>query len=190
MRRLAKQDREDKYASRRDYQTITKAASTRIVIDHASPFLVAEALLESDDPSDVSGFGCFLRPNIPTKLEVLIDTTGGQTQLSRALNGNWSRLGVAFLTPDDGEVRVTLSFTPRPDHVDIWGLSLSQIDAESFVDQDQDALANLPIARRCRRREKSAPMKDGVQHRLVELFKESLFCHSCRNKGANLNGPK
>jgi hypothetical protein len=129
VRRLAKQRREDDYASRRDYQKIHEFKSLRIT---ATQKPLREIKLKQSLEPNGSGIGCFggyIRMSVPgeTSIGVTVDDKRLLTE-SFTVGHEWSRIGLAFQLETAAQCVVELHMTSETDHVDVWGL-----DAGSFT---------------------------------------------------------
>lgn len=135
MRRLAKQDREDSYSSKRDYQEIQSERSTRLSIDGDTIEKVKFCSLDTELMSEISGFGLYILVPEPRKIRVTVSTSQEGTEFYHQADHRWSRLGLAIAgNPDGTAVEVQLELNKPIDWVDLWGLQIGEVDVASFGD--------------------------------------------------------
>jgi hypothetical protein len=126
VRRLAKQKRNDAYASLRDYQTLHKARGLRFTITSRPSGSSELVLVGSDvtalDPQGLVAFGGFVRPLRPTELELTLEAGGVQATKSILLPRAWSRIGIVVEGASSSDLRVTMRWRSRAG-IDAWGLA-------------------------------------------------------------------
>ncbi len=123
MRRLAKQRREDDYASRRDYQAIQEAQSLRIEAKNAALHVVELEKALVANKYGIGGFGGYLRTDASTEISVAVSVDGAKWLTESFTLGNqWSRVGVAFPLQGKAGCKVRLKLTVPTKGIEIWGL--------------------------------------------------------------------
>lgn len=124
MRRLAKQDREDQYASRRDYQQVEETASPRLQAEGAIDLISLAADIQPGSLEAVGGFGAFIQT--PESTEVTLRVSLGTTAWERQFHAGptWSRIGLGFLLNEPARVEVQLKFATPQGYVDLWGATI------------------------------------------------------------------
>lgn len=137
MRRLAKQDREDTYASRRDYQQISESAGTRL--QGAEP-LSAVSFATTLDPVPVAGVGGFLLTPASARVTLLVNVGGVQHEKRFESGPSWTRIGLGFSVDERREVSIELKFDPAQQFIDVWGLT---VGPANFPDGTSSAAPNL-----------------------------------------------
>jgi len=123
LRRLAKQDREDVYASRRDYQTISEETSLRLQGTNGRIQVIELTKNLQSNRSGIGGVGGYVRTNVSTEISVSA-AIEGITLLSESftLSKVWSRIGFAFPLEADAKLRLALRPTRAVEYIDFWGL--------------------------------------------------------------------
>jgi hypothetical protein len=147
MRRLAKQDRKDTYASERDYQTIEEKRAIRLTPrGEGDAKLVATAPLEetTNDTSRFVVLAGYVRPSRSTSIGVLVEY-GDQRVVETIckLGERWSRVWVGF--EDDGaagELQITTSWQGDV-LLDVWGVTTGRIRLPEKVAQGKPSLSRL-----------------------------------------------
>jgi hypothetical protein len=92
LRRLAKQRREDDYASRRDYQTIQETRSRRIAAVQAHLQLIQLTKSLRSNKTGIGGFGGYIRTDVPAEISVNVTVNGSKLLVESFTLGNaWSR---------------------------------------------------------------------------------------------------
>jgi hypothetical protein len=138
---LAKQRREDDYASRRDYQTIQESKSFRIAAkqNHLQVIQLSKSL--SSNTTGIGGFGGYIRTNVSAEISVNVTIKGRNLLAESFTFGNtWSRLGLAFPLKTDADCIIQLKLTRPISHVDVWGL-----DAGAFTHPKLKQAATLTV---------------------------------------------
>jgi hypothetical protein len=122
MRRLAKQSRQDTYASRRDYQDIS--AQQGITLSGSRPLkVISFAKHIGESASGFAALGGYIWPMGECRLTVTA-TEGANCLVRRFdLHPTWNRFGVAFAHTASGNVSFTLQFEPAIPRADVWGLA-------------------------------------------------------------------
>lgn len=142
MRRLAKQRREDDYASRRDYQTIQEETSLRIAASDGELSLIQLTKALKSNKSGLGGFGGYIRTNVSAEINVDVSVGRAKLQTETFTLGNvWSRVGMAFPLKDNAECIIRLSLTRPVTYIDVWGL-----DAGAFTHPKLKQSATLTVA--------------------------------------------
>mgnify|MGYP003134294034 CR=1 FL=1 len=135
MRRLAKQDRDDTYSTKRDYQEIHEELSQRLTCDGGKLERLIFRSIDSELMPEFVGIGMFVLTPDAVKISVTVLTGLEAVEFKHQADHRWSRLGRAVSgNPDGAEVLVQLDFDHPIDWVDIWGLQIGEIDVASFGD--------------------------------------------------------
>lgn len=126
MRRLAKQDREDDYASRRDYQEIRAVESVRLTRNGGLTDLSWSIQLAVAEAEQILGIGGFIRASEGAELRSIISIGENILSEDRHHVGNeWVRIGRAVAVTPGAQVSLNLRFSAPLEHVDVWGLVAS-----------------------------------------------------------------
>jgi hypothetical protein len=143
MRRLAKQDREDAYASRRDYQEIHAETGIRLRAEGGVGELTWTSVMESNGPHCLFGVGGFVR--VAEGAELVLSATVGDLTVERRyhVGGSWLRLGAALDCTQTDKVTLRLRFAAPQDYVDVWGLSSGTTDFPIMNGAERPATAEL-----------------------------------------------
>ncbi|WP_380785652.1 HNH endonuclease [Sphingomonas sp. R86521] len=128
MRRLAKQDREDDYGSRRDYQEIQAHPSTRMSASGGITSLSWQCEVSAGAENERSwGVGAYVRAPDSVELALTAQVDGQIFADARYHIGNgWMRVGRAF-EASSGSLDVTISFSKPLEYIDVWGLAAGKI---------------------------------------------------------------
>ncbi|MCH4548063.1 hypothetical protein MK632_20200 [Rhizobium changzhiense] len=135
MRRIAKQDREDNYASKRDYQEISRVSTTRIQtserFDRFS-FCFKQADWRA---TALLGFGGFIKVSNSTIVDVRARHSGGPEIHAKKFDCGveWSRLGFAIEADQCQDVTIDVLMHEPQDYVDIWGWSAGMLALPEVV---------------------------------------------------------
>ena len=141
MRRLAKQTRDDEYASQRDYQELSIAIGQVIHPVSAGPHRVTfRAAVDTETNTNFVGAGVYLQPSEPVTVTLTIRADGEEGTRDAALGADhWNRVGMAIEAADAEEVEVTLEWEGEVD-LHLWGLSAGPLEVpEPLLDPDVDA---------------------------------------------------
>lgn len=123
MRRLAKQDREDRYSSRRDYQQLHEVTSFRV--SGAEPVKTLEFSREvAATALTFVGFGGFLRTPQSSELLMRVEADGETYTKFLHTGTDWSRIGAGVRIDRQSLVRVKLTFAAPQEFVDTFGLTI------------------------------------------------------------------
>jgi hypothetical protein len=132
VRRLAKQRREDGYASVRDYQTIEIKRATSFTIARGSEQdgrvgkLVFCAHVGADLEAPAIGFGGFVFPEQAIRSTVRLALNGIVMEDSFDLRDAWNRLGIAGEALGDVDIEVSIT-APVGVPLSVWGLNIGRI---------------------------------------------------------------
>jgi hypothetical protein len=122
LRRLAKQRREDDYASRRDYQAIQERQSLRIAGKSGLRLIQLKKPLIAND-SNIGGFGGYVRAATSVEVSAAVMIDGSKLLAEWFIFGNkWSRVGLAFPLTHDADCTVQLQFSRPINEIEVWGL--------------------------------------------------------------------
>lgn len=141
MRRLAKQTRDDDYASRRDYQELSTAIGQVIGPEGDGPHRVTfRAAVDTETNTDFVGAGVYLQPSAPVTVTMTVQAGGEAGARDAALGADhWNRVGVAIEAPDTDAIEVTLEWEGEVD-LHVWGLSAGPLELPPpLLDPDVDA---------------------------------------------------
>ena len=144
MRRLAKQRRDDDYASRRDYQAIQEHKSLRIA-GNRKPLKVLQLIQTlAAKRSKIGGFGGYIQTDVST--EISVDVVVGKTKLlSETFTSGkaWARIGLAFPLERDADLVVHLNLTRPVAHLDLWGLDAGAITLPNLKQVTTPTVADI-----------------------------------------------
>lgn len=122
MRRLAKQSRDDKYASQRDYQIITKHQTLTIKFAKPDSRIVLEKRLSPTD-SNFVGFGGYVKPSASCKARVSLIVKGEVVrEKDVSLKAGWNRIGLATNYNGEESVSVVIQLQGNVRKLEVWGL--------------------------------------------------------------------
>lgn len=111
MRRLAKQSRDDVYASSRDYQTISHVAGQCFkASDGITPTLHLHADLSVETNARLIGFGGYFCGSHGTELTVVVSTSQNAARKAFKIGPDWGRVGLALENPDAPYMDVELAW--------------------------------------------------------------------------------
>jgi hypothetical protein len=133
MRRLAKQRRDDAYASNRDYQTIEAKRATAITLKQPNRKserfgqVVFRAALTAPANTTVVGFGGFILPESPMIITVKLSAGKASRLLDFPLQNAWNRIGVTIDAPDATDAMVALVI-PVNVPISVWGLNVGRVN--------------------------------------------------------------
>lgn len=138
MRRLAKQDRKDTYASRRDYQDIRSSAGVRFTWDRAAKsqsFEVHLSTVVTGGLADFVGGGGYVCPQKSERCVVtLASEDGSECTLTLDLQAKWSRFGVVLESSTDNLKILTLKFEGKSDFIDLWGADIADVQIDGITE--------------------------------------------------------
>lgn len=130
MRRLAKNTRNDKYVSNRDYQSLTYANAFVITLNSNNNKIV----LSNRSEKGINGFGGYIFPNKDTKLKVSIMQNGNLiTSKKYNLVNEWNRIGLTW-NSTSRSVQIILEFDGVK-AVKLWGINSSLIDFDNLTSE-------------------------------------------------------
>tara|TARA_B100000575_G_C23081066_1_gene622859 strand:- start:172 stop:1455 length:1284 start_codon:yes stop_codon:yes gene_type:complete len=138
MRRLAKQERNDGYSSKKDYQDIIDTVSLRI-----SPKSTTNKLFflkknrSPDAATDFYGFGGFIRSEKPITLVISIKSEQYHCSKEIEVSSRWTRFGIAsdLNLSNYKNLSISLEWSSNC-FVDLWGISFGEIYLpQMIVDQ-------------------------------------------------------
>lgn len=146
MRRLAKQSREDKVASARDYQTIQERQGVALELDpsracHA--IFVAKLVAPGNVP--FVGAGAYFRVDTDAEIAVslVLDADNGVTELHQART-TWQRFGIAIEGEATGTVRLEIDTSGGVGRLDVWGLDCGALTLpQGIIDSGEATVATL-----------------------------------------------
>ncbi|TXM64691.1 hypothetical protein FV226_26180 [Methylobacterium sp. WL12] len=123
MRRHTKQDRDDRYTSRRDYQQTLESLSDRIY--SSDPISTIQQTFTCDPATEVQalGFGGYIATPESSELLISIHTTSSVKHKRFQSSPSWSRVGLAFEASPGERILVNIEFKQPQKFVDIWGLT-------------------------------------------------------------------
>lgn len=122
MRRLAKQSREDKYPSQKDYQIITRHKTLTINLPDDDSRIVFEKGLTPSESRFV-GFGGYVKPSSGCKARVSLvvkDEVVGEKEFN--LKAGWNRIGLAMHYNGEDSVSVIIQLKGKARKLEVWGL--------------------------------------------------------------------
>jgi hypothetical protein len=145
MRRLAKQERDDGYSSKKDYQDITDTVSLRL-----SPKSTTNKLFflkknrSSDAVADFYGFGGFIRSEKPITLIISIKSEKHQSLKEIEVSSRWTRFGIAsdihLLNYKNSSISLEWSSNC---FVDLWGINFGEIYLPQMIIDQKPNLEEL-----------------------------------------------
>ncbi|UNK36632.1 HNH endonuclease [Shinella sp. H4-D48] len=146
MRRHAKQDREDKYASRRDYQQVHESFGSRLSKDRPIDSIKFVAELKLPVEPCRGGIGGFIFT--PTSTAAVLRTRLAGVLHEREFQSGpaWSRFGLGFSVSESTTVVAELIFQSPQDYVDLWGLAIGLSHFPQHGSDEVPALAELNVA--------------------------------------------
>lgn len=145
MRRLAKQDREDDYGSRRDYQEIEQSKGIRLF----------SALENLSWPVEISahvgkallGAGAFVRSPVEVGMTLRM-SVGGKTIAERrySIADAWVRTGVCAGIDCPATAEISLIFDETQEYVDVWGLAAGGVVFPGTKIDEMSAIGEIDLA--------------------------------------------
>lgn len=138
MRRLAKQQRNDDYASRRDYQKIISKRGISFAPKAAGQQeLVLRKIIDTEKPSRV-GFGGYLRSDKPLVVDYEVVVNGEKATGHISIDqSHWWRFGCMIDSASAGSAVMTLRWSGKtPLHV--WGLNAGPIKLSETITKHKD----------------------------------------------------
>lgn len=144
MRRLVKQLRNDKYISKKDYQTLLEETVKRIVFQDDGKNISSFVTLITTGAGMV-GMGAFIFPDRAGYLTVKVLQEDEPIQLKRfSLSENWNRIGLSWMKIEKPlNTLVVLEFEAVKS-IDIWGMNCEPFnmrDITSFSGSDIELLS-------------------------------------------------
>lgn len=141
MRRLAKQDRQDKVRSNRDYQTLHKKRGVTINLNpKESCRLTFCSAIKERGNVPFTGAGLYLATDIAAELRVALTGPGGATKEITFRSGtSWGRLGLAVPCEQTGDARLVISVPPKVKSIHVWGLDCGALNLPDIVVQRKGA---------------------------------------------------
>jgi hypothetical protein len=135
MRRLAKQDRQDKVRSNRDYQTIQERKSVAIKSDANQPSrLTFCSQIEKKGNVGFIGAGLYISTDVAADLSLTLIAPGGTTrEVTFHCDGSWRRVGVAVSADLTGEARLIIDIPAHVSEIHIWGLDCGALQLPDVV---------------------------------------------------------
>lgn len=129
MRRFAKNSRNDKVRSTRDYQQISERPAVVIHLNPDQPARMVFATDLREDAGDFVGVGGFIRSDAEMQLQLDVQGREGDRILVHALQSTtqWTRFGVVIPRSGRGNLRVQMTSCGRARKVYLWGLDAGVI---------------------------------------------------------------
>ena len=143
MRRLAKQNRDDEYATRRDYQEIHATASVRLRADGGVRELSWAARAEPVDAKSFFGAGGFIRVLGESEMLLSVRLEDQTVERSYHVGNAWLRFGVGLDIERPAEVIISLTFAQPQELVDVWGLTASTTEFPVGNGAERPPIADL-----------------------------------------------
>lgn len=141
MRRLAVQKREDIYASKKDYQTITAKESIRIV-PHGDDNVLVFCPKNTPTNDAYYGFGGYFAASSPTSLTVEIQNEDNLKIQKFDICTSWTRVGV--ITQDNFKDNVMIKIKWKGTaSLDCWGINANLINLPSIIVEKNVQLYDL-----------------------------------------------
>jgi hypothetical protein len=145
MRRLAKQDREDDYGSRRDYQEIEQSKGVRL-------FSALEKLnwaveIAADVDKVLFGAGGFVRSPAEIGMTLRV-SVGGKTTAERrySIGDAWVRIGASVEVDCPATAEISLLFDDAQEYVDVWGLAAGVVDLAGTNTDEMPAIGDVDLS--------------------------------------------
>lgn len=175
LRRLAKKDREDVYASRRDYQTISQENSLRLQAKNGHIQLIELTKTLQSNKSGIGGIGGYVRTDVSTEISVSV-TIKGMKLLSESftLSNVWSRLGLAFPLEAEAKLRLEMRPTRPVEYIDVWGLDAGAFTPPKLKQSAAFGVADLN-SRICFLKRFILPMLGSCHSRLMNRLAVNLL---------------
>ena len=143
MRRLAKQDRQDKVRSNRDYQTIHERKSVAIKLDaNQSSRLTFCSQIEEMGNVGFIGAGLYISTNVAADLKfTLVAPSGAEREVTFHCDDSWHRVGAAVPNGSTGEARLVMDIPAEVNEINVWGLDCGGLQLPDIVVQRNGASA-------------------------------------------------
>ena len=168
MRRLAKQSRDDEYASRRDYQQVGTERGCRLRSEERISELRWTASLPKERTSHLIGAGGFVSTATGTGGALRLEVDGVVVANTEIRFGTtWKRIGRAIELLDGSVVTAIISFAEAQEYVDIWGLAAGAVEFPNRELGEHPPVDELNV---------------------VHLMPESLHLHHSRDLPSALQG--
>lgn len=120
MRRLASQDREDSYSSRRDYQELTSARGVEFRPVRRGANKLVFPLTSGSQTDELLALGGFVAPSVALQVRVAVEDSYDRRERIFDLGATWNRLGVAGRSASPATATVEWSGEIR---LSFWGLA-------------------------------------------------------------------
>jgi|SRR5882762_8757437 len=135
MRRLAKQDRQDKVQSTRDYQTVHERQGVAITLDPDQPCRLAFcSQIEERGNVPFSGAGFYVSTDVAADLGLKLTGPDGHTkEITFKCDGDWGRTGLAVPCNGTGEARLVIEIPAQVEEIHIWGLDCGALELPPMV---------------------------------------------------------
>lgn len=149
MRRLAKNSREDQYATRRDYQRVEQHPTLQLRLREPNSHIVLEGELEAGD-SPYLGFGGYIKPSSSCEVRISLIVDGEVKRERRfTLSSEWNRIGLAADYDGEDRVIVAIEFEGRVRQVEVWGLDFGLLNLPEKVLENNVALEEIESIHIC-----------------------------------------
>ncbi len=143
MRRLAKQSREDKVSSQRDYQQLFEERGHRIEAQgDVDQVLRLSARIDESTNTDLVAFGGFVFPSAETTLGAVLLAGGHQVSGEFRLASRWNRIGLIEAAPDSESIDVELRWDDEAD-LTVWGLAAGAVHLPAALAEQKPQAADL-----------------------------------------------
>src|SRR5580700_2580467 len=135
MRRLAKQDRQDKVQSNRDYQTIQERQAVAIKLDtNQASRLAFCSQIEERGNVPFTGAGLYLATDVAADVKLTLTAPGGAArEVIFRSHDSWGRVGAAVPCDQTGEARLVMEIPAHVSEVHIWGLDCGALQIPPVV---------------------------------------------------------
>jgi hypothetical protein len=135
MRRLAKQDRQDKIRSKRDYQTIQERQGVAIELEaNQDSRLTFCSQIRKRGNVPFTGVGLYIATDVPVDLKLALTGPGGASrEVTLRCDRSWRRVGLAIPCKQLGEARLKIEIPAKVKKVHIWGLDCGALQLPTVV---------------------------------------------------------
>jgi hypothetical protein len=141
MRRLAKQDRQDKVRSTRDYQTVHERQGVTITLDPDQPCrLTFCSDIKERGNVPFTGAGVYISTDVAAEIKLTLTGPDGHTKEGTfQCDEDWARAGLAVGCNGTGEAQLVIDIPGHVKDLHIWGLDCGALQLPEMVVEREGA---------------------------------------------------